>query len=161
MSMLTYTLITFGALVLQATLVPYMAIYWFRPDLPLIILLHWAARRGPFEGVIAGFVAGILIDAVSTGFPGLSSLCYTLAAFVAGKLFYSDIPIPFNRWAVISLVGALVYAFVFAYFYALHSQPDLGVMLVQHALLITLYTWGLAMVWAMTPLFERRMRVNI
>ncbi len=161
MKALTYIIVVVISLIVQATLVPYMAIYWFRPDIPLVFLLHWSARRGPMEGVTAGFLAGFIIDAVGSGFVGLSSLAYVLAAFVVGKMFYSDIPIPFNRWAITSLAGILVYSFVFAYFYSLHSMASIGVMLVQHALLITLYTWGIAMVWAMTPLFERRVRVTI
>ncbi|HEB84055.1 MAG TPA: rod shape-determining protein MreD, partial [Bacteroidetes bacterium] len=57
-----------AAIILQATLVPYMAVRWFRPDLPLLVLVFVATRRGPLAGVVAGFLTGIAADAVGTDF---------------------------------------------------------------------------------------------
>ncbi len=149
------------AIVLQSTIVPYLAIKWFRPDLPLLVLIYIAARRGPFEGILIGFLAGILVDSFSVGFFGLSSFCYSVSGFVTGRLFYSDVPLPLGRWMLACGAGVLIYAVLFSYFYSLNTAPSFLSMLFTHVFPVTLYTWALGAIWAISPLYEKRGQVKI
>ncbi len=150
-----------AAIILQATLVPYMAVRWFRPDLPLLVLVFVATRRGPLAGVVAGFLTGIAADAVGTDFFGLSSFAYSLAAFAAGKLYRSDSRLSVFAWAKASGLAALLYGTVYAAIYTLGEAPPFQRILLVHALPTAIYTWALGMLWALSPLYGTRRRVHL
>lgn len=149
------------AVVLQATLVPYLGVHWFRPDLPLLVIIFIASRFGPFDAVITGFLAGIAVDSLTTSFFGLSSMCYSLSGFVVGKFFYSDVSLPLSRWSIASGAGAFVYGLPYAYFFSLHAAPPFITLLVSQALPVILYTWALGMLFAFSPFYDRRTKVKL
>jgi cell shape-determining protein MreD len=47
---------------LQATLVSRVAIWGVFPDLPLLLVVSWGLLRGSRQGLLWGFVAGIIVD---------------------------------------------------------------------------------------------------
>ena len=147
--------------VLQASIVPFLSIGSFRPNLPVLVLIFIAARRGPFYGVIAAFLTGLAVDGLSTGFMGLSSFTFSIVAFLTGKVFYSDVPMAVGRWALASGIGCLIYSILFIYIYTLGSEASFGSVLFRMALPTTLYTWVFGMFWAISPLYERRGGVRL
>ncbi|MEJ2535796.1 MAG: rod shape-determining protein MreD [Calditrichia bacterium] len=74
------------ALLLQLTLVKYIQIYNWRPDLLLIVLVAFALQKGPNIGMTAGFLVGLVQDILSTQYLGLTALSKTVAGFLAGSL---------------------------------------------------------------------------
>jgi rod shape-determining protein MreD len=74
------------ALLLQLTLVKYIQIYNWRPDLLLIVLVAFALQKGPNLGMTAGFVVGLVQDILSTQYLGLTALSKTISGFLAGIL---------------------------------------------------------------------------
>src|SRR2546430_8911406 len=60
-------LTVFGGSVAHATLAPALGIGGVTPDLPLIVVVLLALRRGPEFGCVAGFGAGLLQDAAGGG----------------------------------------------------------------------------------------------
>ena len=59
------------------------------PDLLLIFTVWVALVEGQFTGMIAGFLCGLLFDAVSTDVIGTNALAKTVAGFIAG-FFYRE-----------------------------------------------------------------------
>src|SRR5260370_25944182 len=57
----------FGGGIAHATLGPALRIADVAPDIPLIVVVLLALRRGPEFGCGAGFVAGVLQDAAPRG----------------------------------------------------------------------------------------------
>jgi rod shape-determining protein MreD len=69
---------------LQATIMPHLAIWGVFPDLPLIVVASWGLLRGPREGLTWGFVAGIAVD-IFAGAPfGTATLSLTLIGLLSG-----------------------------------------------------------------------------
>jgi rod shape-determining protein MreD len=69
---------------LQATVMPHLAIWGVFPDLPLIVVASWGLLRGPREGLTWGFVAGIAVD-IFAGAPfGTATLSLTLIGLLSG-----------------------------------------------------------------------------
>src|SRR2546430_12851564 len=64
-------LTVFGGSVAHATLAPALGIGGVTPDLPLIVVVLLALRRGPEFGCVAGFGAGLLQDAAGGGVVGV------------------------------------------------------------------------------------------
>ncbi len=69
---------------LQATLMPSLAITHIQPDLVLAAIVAWALLRGPAEGALAGLVAGITMDLLSGAPFGMHAFVMVLVAVTAG-----------------------------------------------------------------------------
>ncbi|TMQ20858.1 MAG: rod shape-determining protein MreD [Candidatus Rokuibacteriota bacterium] len=76
----------FGGGFAHATLGPALRIADVAPDIPLIVVVLLALRRGPEFGCGAGFVAGLLQDAASGGLLGVQALTKALIGFLIGGL---------------------------------------------------------------------------
>jgi rod shape-determining protein MreD len=79
-------LTVFGGGVAQATLAPALRIGDVAPDLPLIVVVLLALRRGPEFGCVAGFAAGLLQDAAGGGLIGVQALTKALVGFGVGAM---------------------------------------------------------------------------
>jgi len=74
------------ALLLQLTVVGRLPLPGAEPDLLLVLVVAFALAEGPLSGMVTGFVAGILADALSVHELGRLALAYALAGYVVGLL---------------------------------------------------------------------------
>ncbi|MBI2157860.1 MAG: rod shape-determining protein MreD [Candidatus Rokubacteria bacterium] len=79
-------LTVFGGGVAHATVAPALRIAGVTPDLPLIVVVLLALRRGPEFGALAGFAAGLLQDAAGGGLIGVQALTKALIGFAIGAV---------------------------------------------------------------------------
>jgi rod shape-determining protein MreD len=73
-----------GGSVAHSTLTPLVSIGGVTPDLPLIMVVLMALRRGPEFGCLAGFVTGLLQDAAAGGLIGVQGLTKAVIGFGIG-----------------------------------------------------------------------------
>src|SRR5213592_3627730 len=73
-----------GGGVAHATVAPALGIAGVTPDLPLIVVVLLALRRGPEFGCAAGFAAGLLQDAAGGGLIGVQALTKAVIGFAIG-----------------------------------------------------------------------------
>ena len=79
------TILLLGAAVLlQTTILRFVAVLGVKPDLQLILVVFLALRRGSMSGQIAGFVGGLLEDVVTLSPLGFHALVKALVGFCAG-----------------------------------------------------------------------------
>lgn len=74
----------FGGGLVHATLAPALRIGDVAPDIPLIVVVLLALRRGPEVGCAAGFAAGLLQDVAAGGLIGVQALTKALVGFLLG-----------------------------------------------------------------------------
>lgn len=74
----------FGGGIAQATVAPALRIGEVVPDIPLIVVVLLALRRGPEVGCLGGFAAGLLQDAAGGGLIGVQALTKGLLGFGIG-----------------------------------------------------------------------------
>lgn len=79
-------LTVFGGGVAHLTLAPVLRVADVTPDIPLLIVLLVALRRGPEFGGLAGFAAGVLQDAATGGLIGVQALTKGIVGFAIGHL---------------------------------------------------------------------------
>jgi rod shape-determining protein MreD len=79
-----FILTVFGGGLVHATLAPALRIADVSPDIPLIVVILLALRRGPEFGCAAGFVAGLLQDVAAGGLLGVQALTKALVGFGLG-----------------------------------------------------------------------------
>jgi rod shape-determining protein MreD len=93
-------------------------------DFVLIAVVYLALTSGPTTGVVAGSLAGLVQDALSTGVMGIGALSKTLVGFLAGRLgtqFILTAPLP--RF-VIYLGATVLHAALFMGLYTLLGLRD-------------------------------------
>ncbi len=73
-----------GGGVAHATLGSTLRVGNVTPDIPLIIVVLLALRRGPEFGCLGGFAAGLLQDAAAGGLIGIQALTKALIGFGVG-----------------------------------------------------------------------------
>ena len=77
-------------------------------DLVLIVVVFIAIKSGPVTGLLAGTVAGLIQDALSSGILGIGGLAKTIVAFLSGVLgtqFIVTAPLP--RFLLLLVATAL------------------------------------------------------
>jgi rod shape-determining protein MreD len=88
-------------------------------DLVLIVVVYIAIKSGPSTGLLAGTVAGLIQDALSSGVLGIGGLAKTIVGFVSGLLgtqFIVTAPLP--RFLLL-MAGTALHAIIFMGLYSL------------------------------------------
>ena len=105
-------LIIIFAVVLQTTLVSYVAILRVKPDLLLMIVLYIGFKRGPLSGEISGFLSGFLEDIFSGNLIGINALSKTILGNLAGlgkdKLAFENL----ITQVVVTFLATSIYTFL-------------------------------------------------
>ena len=73
------------AAVVQVTVVTGMRILGAEPDLLLVTIVCAALLAGSLPGAIAGFAGGLVVDVMTLGTLGTTSIVLTLAGYWAGR----------------------------------------------------------------------------
>ncbi|MDD3279580.1 MAG: rod shape-determining protein MreD [Lachnospiraceae bacterium] len=101
--------IIFGLLILitfllQTTVFQSLSLAGIAPNLLLILTVSLGFMRGKKEGMIIGFVCGLLIDLLYSDYPGINAFIYMIVGYLNGmlcKVYYDeDIKVPIVLIAV-------------------------------------------------------------
>ena len=114
----------FAAILIAIAVQTTLAGYIFRGsstaiDLVLIVVVYIAIKSGPVTGLLAGTVAGLIQDALSSGILGIGGLAKTIVGFLSGVLgtqFIVTAPLP--RFLLLVVATAL-HAAIFMGLYTL------------------------------------------
>lgn len=100
-----YCLAVGGGALAQSTIVPVFGVGGVVPDVPVVLVVLLALRRGPEVGCLTGFAIGLAQDVIAGGPVGLHALSKAVLGFVAG-----DLP----RWFLVSKPAVAVAVAVLA-----------------------------------------------
>jgi rod shape-determining protein MreD len=133
-----YVIMFILAVILQLTLVKYIEILNWRPDLILIVLVFFSLRFGPNWGMSVGFFLGLIQDLISTHFLGLATLSKTVAGFISGSLagkFAAR-----TEYLLTLLISGLIHDFVYFFIYTLGENFSIQSLLILYTLPNLMYT---------------------
>lgn len=77
--------LVFVAAVVQVTVLEGTRLVWAEPDLLLVTVVCVALAAGSIPGAAAGFAGGLLVDVMTLGTLGVTSIVLTLAGYWAGR----------------------------------------------------------------------------
>ena len=125
-------LLTVGGSVAQSSVAPALTVSGVTPDLPLIVTVFVALRRGPEIGCITGFFAGFLQDVASGGLIGVQALTKALAGFamglLVGRFWVSSPVVQVPGLVLLTLVEGLARFLLLQFF---HYPVSLGGLMVH------------------------------
>ncbi len=136
-------LVALALLLLQTTFIPYLSIGGFLPDVFLIWVVYVAIRRGQMEATITGFVVGLMQDALSMQFFGLSALTKTIAGFVAGYFFNdnsTEQTLGSYRFLTILFLSSFVHNIVYYGVFLQGIQDSVFATMIEFSVFTSLYT---------------------
>lgn len=155
----------FGLLaVIQSAILPRLPFLGVTPQLLLVVALVWALIRGPYEGLIWAFIAGIWVDIFSITPLGLTSLVYMAAVGVA--LLLQRVLPPRPLLVAVLAAGAATLVYLLLYFVGLrlfglgptfNQLLPLLPMVVLHALLVVPVYWLMQL--ALRPFRPRQVQL--
>ncbi|MCI0633937.1 MAG: rod shape-determining protein MreD [Actinobacteria bacterium] len=126
--------IVFVAALVQVVIVSSILIGGGAPDLLLVVVVCLGLLRGSIPGAVLGFAGGVVVDVVTLGTLGVTSLVLTLAGFWAGR--YGETTGRGRPFAPVIAVGAIT-LLAGAFGYVLQYLLDEEVV-AQHALVTAL-----------------------
>ena len=107
------------ALALQTTLARFVVGGTAALDLVLVVVVYVALTTGPVSGLLAGSVAGIIQDALSSGVVGIGGLAKSIVGFVAGVIGQQFIVTAALPRFVMFLAATALHAAIFMGLYVL------------------------------------------
>ena len=146
-------------LLVQLTVIPLIAIAGVIPDLVLISLVYYSIPRHQFYGTVLGASYGILIDLITGSLLGSSMLSKTIAGFTAGYFSTEtkkDININTYIFSLIVFICALIDSVIFSFFSAFDVQTNIFKLLFEQALLPSLYTAVVSVLFIFSPYRRRK-----
>ena len=124
--------VVFVVAMLQVVIVSSLVVGGGSADLLLVAVVAFGLLRGSSAGAVLGFVGGLLVDVLTLGTLGVTSLVLTLAGFWAGR--YGETTGRDRRFAPVLAVAAITVAAA-AFGYVLHYL--LGEAVVARTILVT------------------------
>ncbi|HRN25748.1 MAG: rod shape-determining protein MreD [Ignavibacteriaceae bacterium] len=141
-------LLFFPLLLVQTTIVPFLAIDTVIPDLILILLVYYAITQGQIYGSILGFIYGFLFDIITGSLIGSTMIAKTMAGFTAGYFSSENKQdqylISYN-FALIVMLSSLIDSTINAFFSSINFTSNIFILFFQYALLPTIYTGAIAL----------------
>lgn len=131
---------------LQVVIVSSLVIAGGAPDLLLVVVVAIGLLRGSVPGAVLGFLGGLIVDVVTLGTLGLTSLILTLAGFWAGR--YGETTGRDRRFApviAVATITVLAAAFGYVLHYLLGEDVVAGHALVTALIPAVLLNIALAM----------------
>lgn len=107
------------ALALQTTLGRFVVSGTAAVDLVLVAVVYVALTTGPGTGLLAGSIAGLIQDALSTGVVGIGGLAKSVVGFLTGVIGQQFIVTAALPRFVMFLAATVVHAAVFMGLYVL------------------------------------------
>jgi rod shape-determining protein MreD len=135
-----FILMTLGGNIAQSSVVPMVSVSGVTPDLPLILTVFAALRRGPEVGCLVGFFAGLLQDMAGGGLIGVQGLTKAVAGFgmglLVGRFWVSNPLVQVPGLVLLSIAEGFARFFLLQFF---HYPASLGGLLAHVVLPQALY----------------------
>lgn len=125
-SILISTILLALAVLIQSTLLHWVALRGVKPDLALIILIFISTRKGSLTGQAAGFISGLVEDFLSLSPLGFHAFVRTVVGFVYGLTVGSIFIDPILMPLVLVVSGTIMKGLISSLLVAVFSIPAAG-----------------------------------
>jgi rod shape-determining protein MreD len=99
--------------IVQSTVLPHLAVRGVFPELPVLAVSSWSLLRGPREGLVWGFIAGVAVDLFSGAPFGAATLALLAAGGLSGLARGTVLQLRILLPVATAFVATTAYALVF------------------------------------------------
>lgn len=132
------TLVLVTAAIVQTSLLPFLSMSGFRPDLLLLFTIAFALRDGLLTGLRVGFAAGVLTDLLLNESPvGLTALIFVGVAYAVGVARPFLAPDSWTAPVILSVMGTLVGVAAYGLLSAVLAEDPIAVGLIVQASVVS------------------------
>lgn len=132
------TLVLVTAAIVQTSLLPFLSMSGFRPDLLLLFTIAFALRDGLLTGLRVGFAAGVLTDLLLNESPvGLTALIFVGVAYAVGVARPFLAPDSWTAPVILSVMGTLVGVGAYGLLSAVLAEDPIAVGLIVQASVVS------------------------
>ncbi len=86
MTLLFISITIIVSIILQTTVINYLAIFSVKPELLIIITVYFSLVKGSLSGEVIGFTGGLLEDVFAINLVGINAFTKTIIGYTVGKL---------------------------------------------------------------------------
>lgn len=127
MRWVAFALLVYLVTVLQSSVVPYFAVHTIRPDLMVILAVHYALAARTHDAVIACWIIGLAIDLTSLSYPGHANVgVHALSLGMIGWLIVKLRDLTFRESVVTQLLFTFAAKFALSILVGVHMLYVLG-----------------------------------
>ncbi len=139
MKILIYSILLFISVILQVSLVNYIAIGGVSPDLSIIMIGFAALGLGRNYTTLLGFFTGLLRDSLGYSMIGMGSLLFSICGFVAGSFLHKR---SFYKWYELASAFAIliIVYFFLDYFLVNFTRDSFWIKIITNIIPQFLYT---------------------
>lgn len=131
-------LVLVTAAILQTSLLPFLSLSGFRPDLLLLVTIAFALRDGLLTGLRVGFAAGVLVDLLLNESPvGLTALVFVGVAYAVGVARPFLAPDSWTAPVILSTMGTLLGVAGYGLLSAVLAEDPIAMGLILQASLVS------------------------
>ena len=132
------TLVLVTAAILQTSLLPFLSLSGFRPDLLLLVTIAFALRDGLLTGLRVGFAAGVLVDLLLNESPvGLTALVFVGVAYAVGVARPYLAPDSWTAPVILSVMGTFLGVAGYGLLAAVLAEDPIAIGLVVQASVVS------------------------
>lgn len=131
-------LVLVTAAIVQTSLLPFLSVSGFRPDLLLLFTIAFALRDGLLSGLRVGFAAGVLTDLLLNESPvGLTALIFVGVAYAVGVARPFLAPDSWTAPVILSVMGTLVGVAAYGLLSAVLAEDPIAIGLIVQASVVS------------------------
>ena len=133
------------------------------PDLFIILAVWITVKEGRFIGLIAAFIIGLYIDAITADVLGTNALAKTIAAFIASCFYKENNTSGITKsmkFVLIVLLSVFVHNIIYTFFYIRLSEQNFLVFYMKNGLMATVYTTFFAIFVILFQIPYNRIKIN-
>lgn len=132
------SLVLVTAAIVQTSVLPFLSVSAFRPDLLLLFTIAFALRDGLLSGLRVGFAAGVLTDLLLNESPvGLTALIFVGVGYAVGVARPFLAPDSWTAPVILSVMGTLVGVAGYGLLSAVLAEDPIAVGLILQASVVS------------------------
>ena len=162
--MLIYTVIfivIFLVVIIQSTLIPLIDIKGVVPDLVLIFIVYWSCPKGRRQGVVWGFLGGILQDLALGTTAGIFALSKSLACYLAFSFPWNCQRSDTLLMSIMLFVAAFLHQIVYFIFTSVKAEAGFLALFLRYGFPSVLYTLFLGFfIYSFVGWWEKRKKTE-
>lgn len=142
----TFALLMFAAVVLDATLAPEIEVLGARPDIVVLAVVYASLVMGTRPATLAGFLAGLVVDAELPEYLGLNALALSAIGYLSGGTWDHLVRANLTVQASVLFAASLAHDVVYYLVYYRNHLDMFWRFMLRYGLLGAVYTAALGVI---------------